>query len=146
MRISYWSSDVCSSDLNQAFYNVCPHRGNQIVTSDFGTVHDGYTCAFHGWSFGINGDLQSISDEETYRPEVIAHRPGLKEVACDIWNGFVFISMNPAPEPLTDFLGVIVDHLKPYPIDRFRRSEEHTSELQSLMRISYAVVCLKKNN
>src|SRR3546814_10110854 len=28
---------------------------------------------------------------------------------------------------------------------RFRRSEEHTSELQSLMRISYAVFCLKKN-
>src|SRR3546814_3225603 len=30
------------------------------------------------------------------------------------------------------------------PNDRFRRSEEHTSELQSLMRISYAVFCLKK--
>src|SRR3546814_6782746 len=28
--------------------------------------------------------------------------------------------------------------------DRFVRSEEHTSELQSLMRISYAVFCLKK--
>src|SRR3546814_9730732 len=28
----------------------------------------------------------------------------------------------------------------------FSRSEEHTSELQSLMRISYAVFCLKKNN
>src|SRR3546814_7527144 len=28
----------------------------------------------------------------------------------------------------------------------FRRSEEHTSELQSLMRISYAVICLKKKN
>src|SRR3546814_4386605 len=28
--------------------------------------------------------------------------------------------------------------------DRLRRSEEHTSELQSLMRISYAVFCLKK--
>src|SRR3546814_2035061 len=32
-------------------------------------------------------------------------------------------------------------HRKP---DQFRRSEEHTSELQSLMRISYAVFCLKK--
>src|SRR3546814_6513333 len=32
---------------------------------------------------------------------------------------------------------------KPSP---FRRSEEHTSELQSLMRISYAVFCLKKKN
>src|SRR3546814_3506716 len=30
------------------------------------------------------------------------------------------------------------------PIDRTHRSEEHTSELQSLMRISYAVFCLKK--
>src|SRR3546814_9569923 len=31
-------------------------------------------------------------------------------------------------------------------VDRARRSEEHTSELQSLMRISYAVFCLKKKN
>src|SRR3546814_1290533 len=31
-------------------------------------------------------------------------------------------------------------------IDRCARSEEHTSELQSLMRISYAVFCLKKKN
>src|SRR3546814_1003990 len=30
--------------------------------------------------------------------------------------------------------------------ERFERSEEHTSELQSLMRISYAVFCLKKKN
>src|SRR3546814_5059861 len=31
-------------------------------------------------------------------------------------------------------------------VGRFERSEEHTSELQSLMRISYAVFCLKKKN
>src|SRR3546814_7447135 len=31
-------------------------------------------------------------------------------------------------------------------INRLSRSEEHTSELQSLMRISYAVFCLKKKN
>src|SRR3546814_4250320 len=31
-------------------------------------------------------------------------------------------------------------------VERLERSEEHTSELQSLMRISYAVFCLKKNN
>src|SRR3546814_10183105 len=31
------------------------------------------------------------------------------------------------------------------PCDAVRRSEEHTSELQSLMRLSYAVFCLKKN-
>src|SRR3546814_9126512 len=35
--------------------------------------------------------------------------------------------------------------LKAPPLQRRGRSEEHTSELQSLMRISYAVFCLKKN-
>src|SRR3546814_6109037 len=36
------------------------------------------------------------------------------------------------------------DHYEGQGADRRRRSEEHTSELQSLMRISYAVFCLKK--
>src|SRR3546814_10253502 len=36
----------------------------------------------------------------------------------------------------------ILDHVETFPLDR---SEEHTSELQSLMRNSYAVFCLKKN-
>src|SRR3546814_3238279 len=39
-------------------------------------------------------------------------------------------------------VGQLQRRLKRY--DLFRRSEEHTSELQSLMRISYAVFCLKK--
>src|SRR3546814_9416346 len=34
---------------------------------------------------------------------------------------------------------------EPTPVEGVERSEEHTSELQSLMRISYAVFCLKKN-
>src|SRR3546814_10234381 len=36
--------------------------------------------------------------------------------------------------------------LRDHGIDQPHRSEEHTSELQSLMRISYAVFCLKKKN
>src|SRR3546814_4690638 len=39
---------------------------------------------------------------------------------------------------------VTLQHLQLLPV--FKRSEEHTSELQSLMRISYAVFCLKKKN
>src|SRR3546814_4592716 len=53
-------------------------------------------------------------------------------------------SMKDVPTWLPD--GLTVDHLLPRedPRDAFFRSEEHTSELQSLMRISYAVFCLKK--
>src|SRR3546814_7252569 len=41
-------------------------------------------------------------------------------------------------------LGIGVDQQDAAPLPRPLRSEEHTSELQSLMRISYAVFCLKK--
>src|SRR3546814_5656081 len=42
---------------------------------------------------------------------------------------------------------LVLDHLDPRRVaDDLVRSEEHTSELQSLMRISYAVFCLKKTN
>src|SRR3546814_6089072 len=48
---------------------------------------------------------------------------------------------------LASILGTLapaIGHLRL--ISRIERSEEHTSELQSLMRISYAVFCLKKKN
>src|SRR3546814_8598643 len=41
-------------------------------------------------------------------------------------------------------LVAIDQHIEPHQVGSLERSEEHTSELQSLMRISYAVFCLKK--
>src|SRR3546814_3829728 len=50
----------------------------------------------------------------------------------------------PSHEPGGSKLRLIAE-LRRTPLRRGPRSEEHTSELQSLMRISYAVFCLKKN-
>src|SRR3546814_1986691 len=41
---------------------------------------------------------------------------------------------------------ILRPHFDPRELEREKRSEEHTSELQSLMRISYAVVCYEKKN
>src|SRR3546814_3490755 len=74
----------------------------------------------------------------------------------------VFSQMRQGPAPLPQFWsGLRFDHRLAFPLRPSRRgflpallrlrtsgsrSEEHTSELQSLMRISYAVFCLKKKN
>src|SRR3546814_13950109 len=47
---------------------------------------------------------------------------------------------------LEQFAHLELDELKELLVVHHVRSEEHTSELQSLMRISYAVFCLKKKN
>src|SRR3546814_6505507 len=66
----------------------------------------------------------------------------------------LFRSLSPSPDHLrcvrrsgSDFAGAAPDRACGFHLPRVReRSEEHTSELQSLMRISYAVFCLKKKN
>src|SRR3546814_9701449 len=50
-----------------------------------------------------------------------------------------------AGDPVAQFQMVFLALHDAATADQARRSEEHTSELQSLMRISYAVFCLKKN-
>src|SRR3546814_3879476 len=94
MRISDWSSDVCSSDLAEQQHGAGDgdhrlHVEHQGSAQGAGVAHR----ADHG--------------EE-----------GAQEAEADVGEG--------APAESA-------------------RSEEHTSELQSLMRISYAVFCLKKN-
>src|SRR3546814_7615877 len=65
--------------------------------------------------------------------------PGLANSTLDnVWHG--------RPVGLIPFLRICKRmKMDPFKFLVERRSEEHTSELQSLMRISYAVFCLKKN-
>src|SRR3546814_10083531 len=71
----------------------------------------------------------------------------LLPVRCELWRGLVFINLDPDAAPLAEFMAPALTYTQGFPLeDLVLRSEEHTSELQSLMRISYAVFCLKKKN
>src|SRR3546814_3640437 len=57
------------------------------------------------------------------------------------------VGRHPTPPPAPNrrlYSSVRIKIISPISAKRMKRSEEHTSELQSLMRISYAVFCLKK--
>src|SRR3546814_1631704 len=114
MRISYWSSDVCSSDLhalggdtNETHWRVVNPKGQHAIAVGLSVPveieiegHAGYYCA------GMNKQAK-----------IVVHGHCGVGIAENIMSGEVRVK---------------------------GRSEEHTSELQSLMRISYAVLCLKK--
>src|SRR3546814_4407287 len=55
-------------------------------------------------------------------------------------------SMGPARQRAAELTRRLHDVVLEYSRVKQQRSEEHTSELQSLMRVSYAVFCLKNNN
>ncbi|MBS7670055.1 aromatic ring-hydroxylating oxygenase subunit alpha [Croceicoccus gelatinilyticus] len=100
-----------------AHYNVCPHRGSQLVTTDFGSV-DQFTCPFHSWKFDLEGKNVAVTDEETFRPEVLCHGHDLSSVRCEVACGLVFISMDPDIEPLKEWLAPILPQLELYDMDK----------------------------
>src|SRR3546814_9810535 len=115
MRISDWSSDVCSSDLQQ----------RQQVAAGFLLQAPGT---------GQVGFLQATLVEQG-GDDALVHSRFEVAVACDGVGSRVHVPLRQGESTLT-----VWEMHRPRPM----RSEEHTSELQSLMRISYAVFCLKK--
>src|SRR3546814_8163190 len=118
MRISDWSSDVCSSDLEGERHAI-------ILTDE---------------RAGIDADIESFGKRHQ-EPDRRGHAHGHRRRTVDRQAGGTAL-----PKPAAVIVEVEPDFV---PSRRQRigpRSEEHTSELQSLMRISYAVFCLKKKN
>src|SRR3546814_2808143 len=106
MRISYWSSDLCSSDLFGP--GLALGEGEAMLN----IAHGRYAQA-------------AVQPPSTLRlaPVMFAASSRVRKAAS------------------AATCSTVTNCLVGWP-----RSEEHTSELQSLMRISYAVFCLKKKN
>ncbi|MBL4802387.1 MAG: aromatic ring-hydroxylating dioxygenase subunit alpha [Emcibacter sp.] len=100
----------------KAYYNVCHHRGNRLVHDNYGNVKS-FVCSFHSWTWNLDGSLKKITDRETFDEDLVCDNPALTEVRCDLWGGFIFISMNDDVEPLIDFLGELPAVLQNYNMD-----------------------------
>src|SRR3546814_10758865 len=113
MRISDWSSDVCSYDLRLFGTEFVFYHGSDLTGRWLDEIADpGFRTELIAMYAGIaaSGEMHMLSYD--YLLATGPHR-------------FQALAL-----PLSE--------------DGSSRSEEHTSELQSLMRISYAVFCLKK--
>src|SRR3546814_6308969 len=137
MRISDWSSDVCSSDLLAAGYRG--YSGNPGKPSEPGLTADARSLL--DWAAAEGYGRERL----VYYGESLGTAVAVKIASERPPSALV---LEAPPSSIAD---VAQAHYWYLPVrllirDPWDRSEEHTSELQSLMRISYAVFCLKKKN
>src|SRR3546814_2511044 len=124
MRISDWSSDVCSSDLKDRCRDMpCPF--------DFADHVEGQPPLA-----GQNLGRARLPDQGR---QIGAGAPFRLHGRFNRFHRVQLVDRPPLP---LIFIDQGCQHIETILV----RSEEHTSELQSLMRISYAVFCLKKKN
>src|SRR3546814_10680440 len=155
MRISDWSSDVCSSDLPVLIHGDAAFAGQGIVWECFG---------FSGLpGYNTGGCIHFVINNQigfTTSPKFARSSPYPSDVAKGV-QAPIFHVNGDDPEAVTFACKMAFEFRQKFHRDividmwcyrRFGhnecdepRSEEHTSELQSLMRHSYAVFCLKKN-
>src|SRR3546814_2145129 len=123
MRISDWSSDVCSSDLMGAFVTAI------IVTSAYGYSIERIAYRPLRGSNRLIPLISAIGMSIFLQNTVLLSQDSKDKSIPNLIPGNFTFGPGGAQEVLISYM---------------QRSEEHTSELQSLMRISYAVFCLKK--
>jgi phenylpropionate dioxygenase-like ring-hydroxylating dioxygenase large terminal subunit len=100
----------------RALHNVCAHRCNRVVHEASGCATR-FSCRFHGWTFGLDGKLAGVPDRQRFH-ELKDENHGLSPVHCEIWQGFIFINLDPQPaETLTQFLGEHFRQLEGYPFE-----------------------------
>src|SRR3546814_4374732 len=113
MRISDWSSDVCSSDL---IHHPDPERPQR---------------EFVGQQVSLDRRRIAVLAFKGIGEPLCQRRQG-RLARIDIYRTSAHMKKLPQVVDAVTMIGMVM------------RSEEHTSELQSLMRISYAVFCLTK--
>jgi nitrite reductase/ring-hydroxylating ferredoxin subunit len=121
----------------RAFHNICRHRGNKLVWTDFPRAETAgmcrqFTCKYHGWRYELDGSLQFVQQEgEFFDFDKADH--GLAPVHCDVWAGFIFINLTKGEpqQTLREFLGPMITPLEDYPFDQLTERYDFVADNNS---------------
>ena len=102
----------------------CPHRRVSLV---YGRNEDcGLRCLYHGWKMDVKGNVIEMVSE----PSCSDMTKKVKHKAYETkeWGGFVWFSLNPDVEPLSDYLDPMQQHIAPYHAERMAWVRDITVE------------------
>src|SRR5262249_5965320 len=89
-------------DVVRAFHNMCSHRGNTVIPEPghetLGHSNEAVlTCRFHNWTYGGDGRLIGVPQEERFYDCFDKAENGLAPVHCGVWEGFIFVCVADTP-------------------------------------------------
>jgi choline monooxygenase len=111
----------------RGFYNVCRHRAGPPATGCGSRKL--FRCAYHGWTYGLDGNLISateIEGVEAFRCEDFALLP----VRTEEWFNLVFVNLSPQAPALSETLGQLSAQVEKFPFRDMKLFERRTYDMK----------------
>ena len=112
----------------RAFHNVCPHRGNRLTQAMEGSV-EAFVCSYHGWTFGGDGTLIKVQDEEDFPKGNPCGKVNLSQIPCEVWAGFIWYNMDDHAPSLASFLGEVKTYIDNHRLEDMTRTFYRVTEV-----------------
>lgn len=112
----------------RAFHNVCRHRAGPLTAAPRGRCEGALTCAYHGWSYALDGRLKSARDfgkAEGFDPRAFALLP----LRAEVWRGCVFVNADADAASLAALLAPLDSRLGARGFDALRPALRLTHRL-----------------
>lgn len=86
-----------------AFYNVCQHRGHELLRGRGRLLTKGISCPYHAWLYRLDGSL-AAAPMTAQLPGFDRARFGLKPIALAVAAGLIFVNLDPDHDPFGEEL------------------------------------------
>jgi phenylpropionate dioxygenase-like ring-hydroxylating dioxygenase large terminal subunit len=104
----------------QAFQNACRHRGVKLAEGR-GTLKSGFTCPFHGWCYGTDGENTFVTQRRMFSEHNLEPAElNLVPVRTEVWGGSVWINFDDDAPPLRTYLEPIAGILDAWKVESLR--------------------------
>jgi Rieske 2Fe-2S family protein len=114
----------------RGYYNVCRHRGTRLCTESGGQLAGRIQCPYHAWTYGLDGDLVSAPNMDR-TPGFNREGIRLSAVRVDSWDGHVFLTLDPAAEPLLRQVGDLAAKFSPWGMAHLKRAYRVVYDVQA---------------
>ncbi|MFI5413053.1 MAG: aromatic ring-hydroxylating dioxygenase subunit alpha, partial [Candidatus Lutacidiplasmatales archaeon] len=118
----------------RGFYNLCRHRGTQVVLAADGKGAHSFICPYHSWAYDLSGRLvgalhmkeQADFDRADY---------GLHPVRVEMWGGFIWANLEPTGPDLRASLGPFLERFERFPIADLRLGAKMSYEVEANWKV-----------
>lgn len=112
----------------RAFYNVCRHRGHELLPMGDAVDLRAVKCPYHAWTYGLDGTLKA-APTFTRTSNFDKNEYPLIEAGITEWNGFLFIDPSGEAGPFARHVGNLEDVLRRYQLEGLRSGATHRYEI-----------------